>query len=242
MKSKFNVVGKERKALVNAISEITGAKAVYKGVPTFSYEIGYITVDREGTVSFDDSADSAEIENLFEELAKRGFKAGQSGKETEPAAEEPKETSKSEETSKPELIGLTIKMPKDLFTPESWDNLNRLLIVKGELIKDALGLEKLPEAEDEGDSVSFPWFTVEPKDSDLVDAYGRLVCALCDMAKNQKRVTAKEQHPENKKYAFRCFLLRLGFIGPEYKKTRTALLRNLTGSSAWKDGAKRENA
>jgi hypothetical protein len=55
-------------------------------------------------------------------------------------------------------------------------------------------------------------------DADMVEAYGKLVCALCDMARNQKRVTAKEQHPANEKYAFRCFLLRLGFIGPDCKK------------------------
>ena len=39
------------------------------------------------------------------------------------------------------------------------------------------------------------------------------------MAKNQKRITAKPKQNENEKYAFRCFLLRLGFIGDEYKVT-----------------------
>jgi hypothetical protein len=38
----------------------------------------------------------------------------------------------------------------------------------------------------------------------------------------------------NEKYTFRCFLLRLGFIGPEYKDERKILLRNLSGSSAYK--------
>jgi hypothetical protein len=120
--------------------------------------------------------------------------------------------------------------------------LNNLLIAKGALIQKALGLENLPDVEDEGDKISFPWFKVAPDDADLVEAYGKLVCALCDMARNQKRVTAKEQHPANEKYAFRCFLLRLGFIGKDCKKTRVALLKNLSGSSAWKDGAKHENA
>ena len=45
---------------------------------------------------------------------------------------------------------------------------------------------------------------------------------------------------ENEKYAFRCFLLRLGFIGAEYKTERKILLKNLTGSSAFKSGAKKE--
>ncbi|OQA05479.1 MAG: hypothetical protein BWY65_02388 [Firmicutes bacterium ADurb.Bin373] len=56
------------------------------------------------------------------------------------------------------------------------------------------------------------------------------------MAKNQKRVTATEKAYDNEKYAFRCFLLRLGFIGPEYKEERKILLSRLTGSAAFKNG------
>ena len=51
-----------------------------------------------------------------------------------------------------------------------------------------------------------------------------------------RQVTATEKPVENEKYAFRCFLLRLGFIGSEYKAERKILLKNLTGSSAFKDG------
>ena len=54
------------------------------------------------------------------------------------------------------------------------------------------------------------------------------------MAKNQKRITAKPREDENEKYAFRCFLLRLGFIGDEFKEDRKILLKNLDGSSAFK--------
>ncbi len=57
------------------------------------------------------------------------------------------------------------------------------------------------------------------------------------MVKRQKRIVATENDVENENYAFRCFLLRLGFIGDEYKAARKILLRNLTGSSAWKGGA-----
>ena len=39
---------------------------------------------------------------------------------------------------------------------------------------------------------------------------------------------------DNEKYAFRCFLLRLGFIGEEFKQSRKILLSNLDGSSAFK--------
>ena len=59
------------------------------------------------------------------------------------------------------------------------------------------------------------------------------------MALNQKRITAKEKPVDNDKYAFRCFLLRLGFIGEDYKAERKILLRNLSGSSAFKSGTKK---
>ena len=59
------------------------------------------------------------------------------------------------------------------------------------------------------------------------------------IAKEAKRVTATEKPADNEKYAFRCFLLRLGFIGNEYKTYRKILLKNLTGSAAFKSGAKK---
>ena len=62
------------------------------------------------------------------------------------------------------------------------------------------------------------------------------------MARTQKRVTATERTIENEKYAFRCFLLRLGFIGDEFKSARKILLRNFTGSSAFKSGTKAKEA
>ena len=52
-------------------------------------------------------------------------------------------------------------------------------------------------------------------------------------------MTAREKPVENEKFAFRCFLLKLGFIGAEYKADRKVLLRNLTGSAAFKDGDRR---
>ena len=89
--------------------------------------------------------------------------------------------------------------------------------------------------------VSFPWLPAELTPDEL-KAYEDFICRLCDMARNQKRVTAKEKDTDNEKYAFRCFLLRLGFIGDEFKSARRILLRNFTGSSAFKSGAKAKEA
>ena len=63
----------------------------------------------------------------------------------------------------------------------------------------------------------------------------KFITALCNMAKTQTRISPKEKEAENEKYAFRCFLLRLGFIGDEYKTDRKVLLQHLEGSSAHKN-------
>lgn len=51
------------------------------------------------------------------------------------------------------------------------------------------------------------------------------------MERDAKRVSSKPTETDNDKYAFHCFLLRIGFIGKEYKTARKVLLRNLTENS-----------
>ena len=57
------------------------------------------------------------------------------------------------------------------------------------------------------------------------------------MAKQQQRILATDKPVENEKYAFRCFLLRLGFIGEEHAETRKILLQNLSGNGPHKSGS-----
>ena len=135
-------------------------------------------------------------------------------------------------------MGLVVAMPRKSFTDAALKNLNRLIEAKGNLIKKALAVDSLPIEVGE-EKISFPWFS-EVQDGETASAYTHFVTALCDMAKNQSRITAREKSLPNEKYAFRCFLLRLGFIGSEYKKERKILLRNLSGSSAFKNVANKE--
>ena len=75
MRIEFHRTGAERKALVTAIGEILEVRPQYKGMPSAAYEIDYFTVTKEGTLEFDDRADSEEVENLLEQLADRGVEA-----------------------------------------------------------------------------------------------------------------------------------------------------------------------
>ena len=86
------------------------------------------------------------------------------------------------------------------------------------------------------DKILFPWFSKAPE-ADEAKAYTDFIAAICKLSKDQKHVSATPHPVENEKYAFRCFLLRLGFIGAEYKPERKILLRNLSGNSSWKNGA-----
>lgn len=143
------------------------------------------------------------------------------------------ELQKAGYTAEDELVALTISMPRDFFTEQSMNNLLQLIANKETLLKHALNTESLAVNECE-ETVEFPWFTVE-KDGDG-DAYARFITALCEFAKNLQRVVNKPDTSDNEKYAFRCFLLRLGMIGEEYKPVRRVLLRRLTGSSAFRHG------
>lgn len=232
MRIEFNRTGAERKALVKAISEITGVAAVYKYMPTCAYEIDYFTVTKDGALEFYDRADSEEIENLLERLAERGFIAAEMPDTAADSGEEETAEKVSEDAAaepQGESVGLTVSIPIDKVAV---GNLTKLLDAKGSLIKKALGIAELPIEIGE-DAVSFPWFDT-CVDADTAKAYTDFIAALCRMSKEQKRINATEKDVTNEKYAFRCFLLRLGFIGAEYKADRKILLKNLTGSSAFK--------
>lgn len=133
---------------------------------------------------------------------------------------------------------LTIEIPNTGFTPETRANLEKIVASKAALLKQALETDDLSIIELD-DKITFPWFTLHGLDGEA-DAYSRLVTAICNMAKRQKRVTAVEKPIDNAKFTMRLFLIRLGFIGDEYKAARKILLRNLTGNSSWKSGHKPE--
>ena len=211
----INAQGAERKRLVQTVSNWLGVPAKYCGAPTFAYEIDCFTVEKDGSLSFSDLLDSEVVERLLQHIYDEGFDIDQSHTEDEPC-------------------GICISMPRSLFTDSNLENLKALIAAKGGLIKKALGVDDLPlEVTDM--KVSFPWFPATPT-PDEMNAYDTFICKLCEMARNQSRVNSSEKPVDNEKYAFRCFLLRLGFIGNEYKTARKILLKNLSGSSAFRNG------
>lgn len=88
MLRKMNLNGTTRKVLVAAIEELTGEKAVYRKMPTCNYDIGEITVLKDGSIDFPDGS------NIIEQLAEMGF------------------------TVEPEQTELTIEIPNTLTETE----------------------------------------------------------------------------------------------------------------------------
>ena len=126
---------------------------------------------------------------------------------------------------------LTISIPRDTLPDEKIAVLEQIIAGKAELLKKAIGTDTLT-VKISGEKISFPRFPYT-QDSDEARAYTDLIAKLYEMANRQKRTGAVKE-TDNEKYTFRCFLLRLGMIGAEYKTTRKILLRNLTDNSAFR--------
>ena len=218
--------GPRRKELVNAISEFTGMKSKYLKVPSCTYQIGELKVNKEGNIELPDNADEGVTHRLKSELAKIGFL-------TEPKIElsedAPKEASQPAEARPTSLV---VDIAKESMNDKAISNLTNLLSSKKQLICHALGITDITFTTTD-EVIRFAWF--ENVTLEEAHTYTLFISKLCELARQLKRVTGKERSVPNEKYAFRCFLLRLGFIGKEYKADRKILLQKLEGSAAFRD-------
>ena len=127
---------------------------------------------------------------------------------------------------------LTIAVLRASLTDTALENLQKIIVNKQTLFQRAFRMDST-EIEITEEKINFTWFSYTT-DSDEIAAYTQFISRLCDMARDAKRVSSKPTETDNDKYAFRCFLLRLGFIGKEYTTARKILLRNLTGNSTFR--------
>lgn len=230
MRINYNVTGSKRKELVQAVADFLAVHPVYLGAPTFAYKVGGCQVDAHGVLTTP-GPDGEVTAELLAELKQRGFEPFR-GDETTNTAEQAPTGSEND--------SYIVEIPRTGFTPEAEDNLKKIIASKATLLKKALGTDTLETVKTER-IYQFPWFTLHGLDGEA-DAYNRLIAAICKMAKTQHRVTAVEQPTDNEKFSMRIFLIRLGFVGDDYKKARKILLRNLSGNSSWKSGHRPERA
>ena len=204
--TRFLLGQKSRKELAHTLGELLGCEAKYLGTPTMRYLIGDTHLEKDGSILWAEQLEKDEVRRMLEALKNKGFETVGDG--------------------------LTLSVPAALFTTDTMYKLERILDSKGTLIKKALKADRIT-AERNIETVDFPWFDRPlTKEEDVI--YQDFIERLCRMAREQNRVLKRETVTDNEKYSFRCFLLRLGYIGKEHKEARKILLQNLEGSPAYR--------
>ena len=214
---RFTLESKQRPKLAREIGNILGTAPHYERVPSCAYDIAGYRLDKEGVLHIPEGAEET-AKDLILQLRERGFQD-----DAEITEEVPVQQDK-----------LTIVIPRESITDMALENLQKIIANKQTLFQRAFRMDST-EVEITDEKINFTWF-LYTVDEDEIAAYTQFISRLCDMARDAKRVSSKPTETDNDKYAFRCFLLRLGFIGKEYKTARKILLRNLTGNSAFRYG------
>ena len=215
---RFTLESKQRPKLAQEIGNILGTAPHYERVPSCAYDIAGYRLDKEGVLHIPEGTEKEIVEELIRQLWERGFQND---------AEVTEEVSVQQEK-------LTIAIPKASLTDMALENLQKIIANRQTLFQRAFRTDNT-ESEITEEKINFTWFPYTA-DGDEIAAYTQFISRLCDMARDAKRVSSKPTETDNDKYAFRCFLLRLGFIGKEYKTARKIVLRNLTGNSAFRYG------
>lgn len=214
---RFTLKSKQRPKLAQKIGNILGTAPHYERVPSCAYDIAGYRLDKEGVLHIPEGAEET-AKDLIRQLRERGFQDDAEVTEEVPVQEDK----------------LTIGIPRESLTDTALENLQKIIANRQTLFQRAFRMDST-EIEITEEKINFTWFPYTT-DSDEMAAYTQFISRLCDMARDAKRVSSKPTETDNDKYAFRGFLLRLGFIGKEYKTARKILLRNLTGNSAFRCG------
>ena len=214
---RFTLESKQKPKLAQEIGNILGTAPHYERVPSCAYDIAGYRLDKEGVLHIPEGAEET-AKDLILQLRQRRFQD-----DAEITEEVPVQQDK-----------LTIVIPRESITDMALENLQKIIANKQILFQRAFRTDNT-EIEITDEKINFTWFPYT-SDGDELAAYTQFISRLGDMARDAKRISSKPTETDNDKYAFRCFLLRLGFIGKEYKTARKILLRNLTGNSAFRYG------
>ena len=200
------ITGTERKVVAKIIADALGCTATYEGAPSFGYKAGGWSISKREQVSSPamDTSDLVEVATVLTALNTAELTAKEALLITMHGISE----------SQASILGSVIKS-------------------KETLLKKALQTNEFLTVMYEDEEVTLPFFTatLEP---DKVSAYLTLAIKLAEFAKTLKYTSAVDKAVDNPKYALRCFLLRLGFIGSQYKTERKLLLAPMEGNGAYK--------
>lgn len=204
---RMQLEGKDRKDIAETMALAVETVAKYEGPPNFTYEAFGWRVDRDGVLCSPDMDDGrlAQAASIAAALRDAGISA------------------------RGTMIVYVFGLPQHVTV-----NISNILRSKASLMQQAFQCDQ-DEPFERGEHAVRLAFLPATLDPDTLLAYLLFVIKLVHLASKLTRVTAKERDTSNFRYAFRCFLLRLGFIGDEYKQARKLLLQHLDGDGSWRD-------
>jgi hypothetical protein len=244
----------DRKALAKALADELGITPKYMGPPTFVYQVGDYTVNRDGDIEGED------FEALRDFLQSIGCFPEE---ETEPAGEQTEPEKETPDSGAQDQVSISV--PAEELTPTQMKNLIFMLYTKQYLIGKMTGgdllnvpdnliarlMENTPEtmedfkalldAAKEDGLTGFEYadgkvtltYQAHQDEPERNMVYAMLTARILKAAKEATRVFPERQEPENEKYFARAWLMRIGYGGADSKAERNLLLKHLKGHSAF---------
>jgi hypothetical protein len=249
----LKTVFENRKDLVKAVEEFTKQRAEYMYAPTFAFKVGDYTINKDGSITSD-----FEMDDLKEFLVEKGFIQQETEAET---AEKKDLLVENKENQQENTDGIEFSIPLDGAKGKDIENFKNMLYSYQYLINKAMGMELLEISDTapagavldktlvfefskgvriESDNLIFTYPDIDG--GEKLKAYMTLMCMAFSRAKENNRVQAKLQKPENEKYYMRVWLVRIGLGGKGGAETRKALMKNLKGHSAFRTEEEIEKA
>lgn len=239
------VTGLDRKQVASTIAETLGGQVKYQGPPSFNYEVSGWTIDRDSVVKTPELEDRESLRKVFEALDKGGAVANGDGTITLSMDGHNGNTLRNLANliwAKQDLVQRALGRETDILPESLVDTINAVPIDSIEDFATVIN-SAIDSGEIQGDSeldfdlaektISFSFFNGS-LNLDEVGAFATLCQQLNKQAQKQKFSSTKQKEVANDKYAMRCFLLKLGFIGDVFKTDRKILLNRLGGNSAFR--------
>ncbi|MDD3882577.1 MAG: hypothetical protein PHI27_10020 [Eubacteriales bacterium] len=247
----------DRKEMVRKLAAYLEVSAVYQGIPSYAYQIGDLTVNRNSSITGEREA----LIPVVQFLHANGYITTDY-------------TVLDADEEQPETPTHTcIGFPLAEFTPQTLTNMLRMLYARQFLIREMTRSDRLsiddelvtrlkdeqPETVEaighivqdcvavgmvKGMAISEGTLGIEfpcdPENPAAWNTSAKLLCAMADKAKQAHHASAELMHPEDceMKYFARCWLMQLGFGGADFKVLRSALLDHLHGYAAFRTADK----
>lgn len=241
----FKVIGLERKQIASTMAEALGEEVKYLGPPTFAYLIGGWRIDRSGVITSHEIEDNEILGTVLNAL--KTAEATAEGDGTVKLSLQGSNGNSLRNIAnliwcKQKLIQKALGRESDIVPDGLIEAINTVPIDSldefAEVVNTAIDTGKiLGESELEFDmadkTISFS-FSNASLDFDEVVAFITLCQQLNEQGKKQKFSSIKRKESLNESYSFRCYLLKLGFIGEKYKTARKILLNKLDGDAVYR--------